>query len=363
MNPITRRAILGKYVTTRAIQFEQSGSVLLPDKVLILPHGIGIASLARALRSHGVHAESCSLYKDVYSYLSDICLNMDRYPLATRTAIRNAYLEHALETYGIFHFRFGSTFTGDKRDLAMMAEKGKRMVVHHCGDEVRRMSIAQTVNPYMQRREAWTDERIEQHVRTLSRAVDHVIINDHELLPYVSPYYRYVHIVPYAFDMDAFRPVYAEANEIPVVVHAPSHRNVKGTEHVLEVVKKLQQEGLRFEFKLVEKMSHPEAIATIRQSSIVIDQLTVGTYANLSMEAMALGKPVICYIREDLRSGFPPGLPIISANPDTIYEVLRDLLCRRDEWMQIGMAGRKYMETEHSFQKVAPLLLDVYRKL
>ena len=38
----------------------------------------------------------------------------------------------------------------------------------------------------------------------------------------------------------------------------------------------------------------------IRESDVVIDQILMGTYARLAIESMALGKPVICYLREDL---------------------------------------------------------------
>ncbi|GAK00997.1 hypothetical protein JCM19055_4134 [Geomicrobium sp. JCM 19055] len=42
-----------------------------------------------------------------------------------------------------------------------------------------------------------------------------------------------------------------------------------------------------------------------QKATVVIDQLRIGSYANLTMESMALGKPVICYVREDLVSKFP----------------------------------------------------------
>lgn len=364
INPITRKAILHKYVKMKPIKAETTRSPTFQQKVLISPHGIGIATLAQALREHGVHAASCSLYHDVYSYLSDICLNLNRHPsMSTRAAIRDAFLQEVLEDYELFHFRFGATFMGDKRDLKMMADLGKKMVVHHCGDEVRTMSIARTLNPYMQRREAWTEERIQNNISILSKYIEHVIINDHELLPYVEDYFENVHIVPYAFDARQIQPVYPLAKTVPLIVHAPSHRNVKGTRYVIEAVQRLQKEGKKFNFRLVEKMPHQQAMRLIQQSTIVIDQLTVGTYANLSMEAMAMGKPVICYIRDDLRHTFPSDLPIVSANPDTIYEVLRDLLDRPNDWGTLGIQGRRYMEHQHSYAKVAPLLIEVYKQL
>jgi len=364
MNLITRQAILRNYVRVQPFEPQSRPLNAIPDKVLISPHGIGIGTLARALRTNGVHATACSLYKDVYSYLSDICLNLNQHPMVLRAKIRDAFLEEALETYDIFHFRFGATFTGDKRDLKLLKSRGKKLVVHHCGDEARVLSVARSFNnPYVQGREAWPEARIRANIKLLTTYVDHVIINDHELLPHVQPYYKHVHIVPYAIDASQFKPEYPSPTATPLVVHAPSHRTVKGTDFVLAAVERLQKEGHQFQFQLIEKVPHEQAKQMYQKATIVIDQLTVGTYANLSMEAMAMGKPVICHIREDLRAAFPPGLPIVGANPDTIYEVLRDLLRRPNDWRNLGIAGRRYVEQNHNYDKVARMLIDVYKQL
>ncbi|MFD0958311.1 glycosyltransferase family protein [Paenibacillus chungangensis] len=362
MHSNSRRAIINKYVHSKPIEYPTKLS--LASKVLIAPHGIGIASLAQALRAGGVYATSCSFYNDAYSYLSDICLNLNQHRMEIRQKIRDAYFEEACTIYDTFHFRFGATFTPDKRDLKILADQGKKLIVHHCGDEVRMLQVARGFNnPYAQRREAWPDERIQHNLKLLTPYIDQVIINDHELLPYVEPYYKKVHIVPYAINAQAITHHYPQPDVAPLVVHASSHRNVKGTEYIVKAVEQLQKEGVRFRFQLIENTPHTQAMQIYQRATIVIDQLTVGTYANLSMEAMAMGKPVICYIRDDLRSTFPAELPIVSANPDTIYEVLRDLLHRPSDWHHLGVCGRKYVEQHHNPDKVANKLIQVYQHL
>lgn len=364
MEPNKREAVLAKYIDVKPIKYPAQPIGAITNKVLICPHGIGIASLAKSLREFGVYATSCSFYNDAYSYLSDVCLNMNMHPLKIRQAIRDAYFEEACDSYDTFHFRFGATFTPDKRDLKVLGKLDKKLVAHHCGDEVRMLAVARSPhNPYVQRREAWPDERIQQNLKHLTACIDQVIINDHELLPHVEPHYKKIHIVPYAIDAKTFTPHYPPPSENPLVVHASSHRNVKGTEFVIKAVDRLKKNGVKLDFRLVENMPHTEAIQLYQQASVIIDQLTVGTYANLSMEAMAMGKPVICYVRDDLRRTFPPDLPIVSANPDTIYEVLKDLLNRPLDWAKLGIQGRKYVERHHDPHKVAQLLVDVYKGL
>ncbi|CAG7649053.1 glycosyltransferase family 4 protein [Paenibacillus allorhizosphaerae] len=365
MNRLSRQEIISNYVSIKPFENPNQKYDTIKEKVHLSPHGIGTSTLARALRSRGVHATSCSFYKDVYAYLSDVCLNLDLYPMDLRVKIRDAYLEEALETYGIFHFHFGSTFFApDKRDLKILKGLGKKLVAHFNGDEARMPSIARKYNnPYVQVREPWTEERIRENLELNSAYIDHAIINDHELLPQVEPYFKKVHIIPYAIDAREFTPEYPSPYAEPVVVHAPSHRRVKGTEFVLQAVERLKREGRKFQFRLVENVPREQAKQIFQKSTIIIDQLTVGTYANLSMEAMAMGKPVICYIRDDLHSTFPPGFPIVSANPDTVYEVLKDLLNRPEDWPKLGSAGRSYVEQTHNYDKVAQMLISVYKQL
>jgi hypothetical protein len=100
-------------------------------------------------------------------------------------------------------------------------------------------------------------------------------------------------------------------------------------------------------------------------ADILVDQLLVGWYGGLAVELMALGKPVVAYIRED-DMGFIPSamhadLPVVNATPGSIYNVLRELLtARRHELGAIGVRSRQYVETWHDPIRVASLLKATY---
>ena len=74
-----------------------------------------------------------------------------------------------------------------------------------------------------------------------------------------------------------------------------------------------------------KKLSNKEARKRYETADILIDQLLAGWYGGLAVELMALGKPVICYIREDDLKYIPKEmrdeLPIINAN--TLYTQAR----------------------------------------
>jgi glycosyltransferase involved in cell wall biosynthesis len=149
------------------------------------------------------------------------------------------------------------------------------------------------------------------------------------------------------------------------VIHAPTHRGVKGTRFVLEAVDELRAEGVRFRFELIEGLPRAEARRLFERADLLIDQLWLGWYGGLAVELMALGRPVICNIREDGLEFLPPEmskeLPLIRAEPATLAEVLREwLTTRRNELPRLGEQSRRFVERWHDPRDVAKELLADY---
>lgn len=320
--------------------------------------------LSKGLRLRGVQSTSCHFDKHPFNFKPDLCLNLNAYPVTTRHSKINRYLQESIKVYDIFHFHFGETFFPDKKDLEALKQAGKKMVVHHHGSDIRLLSVAQKNNPYVLVKPEWTEEKIKRNLSILSKYIDHAIVQDHELEEYISDFYKYVHVIPHAIDLNQFKPYYPPMkNAKPLVVHAPTKRNLKGTEFIIEAVNQLKKSNLSFDFKLIEGMDHQETMKLLSAADIVIDQLRIGSYGYLSSEAMALGKPVICYIREDLKSKYPAELPIIHANPDTITTVLQDVINHPNQWNNLGLRGRTYVQNHHQTQKVINQYLDIYKAL
>ena len=84
-------------------------------------------------------------------------------------------------------------------------------------------------------------------------------------------------------------------------LHIPSQKAFKGSEIIYNTMIKLRKKYKnKFEYKLVENTPHSKVKEEIEKSNISIDQIRIGTYGIVSVEAFSLGIPVICYIREDL---------------------------------------------------------------
>ncbi|WP_235793312.1 glycosyltransferase family 4 protein [Virgibacillus salidurans] len=320
--------------------------------------------LSKELRIKGVQSTSCHFDEHPFKFKPDICLKLNSLSGQERANKIKHFLIESMEKYDIFHFHFGETFFSDKSDLEMLKRAGKKMVVHHHGSDIRLLSVAKRNNPYVRVKPEWTEDKIYKNVSLLSKYIDHAIVQDYELEPYIKNSYKHVHVIPHTIDVNKYIPHYPVIKKTPpLIVHAPTSRNIKGTEFILNAINELKRSGLSFQFRLIEGVSNDEAKNLLSKSDIVIDQLRIGASGYISSEAMSFGKPVICYIREDLVSKYPAELPIVNANPDTITTVLKNLLKNPQTWNELGIKGRKYIETYHHAPIVADQYIDIYKNL
>lgn len=151
-------------------------------------------------------------------------------------------------------------------------------------------------------------------------------------------------------------------NECPVIVHSPTARVTKGTEYVLQAVEQLRTK-YTFDFRLIQGMPHQQALIQIQGADIFLDQFILGDRGIASLEAMAFGKPVVCYIKPSLASAYPQDMPIINANPDNLVFHLEQLL--KDGMMRhkTGRASRLFVEKYHAADVVMPALIEVYQSV
>jgi glycosyltransferase involved in cell wall biosynthesis len=175
-------------------------------------------------------------------------------------------------------------------------------------------------------------------------------------------------LTAYPIDTRPIEPVPPSVDGTVRIVHSANHRGAKGTDFLVAAVERLRVEGHDVELDLIERVSNEEALARVAAADVYVDQLLFG-YAMAALEAMAFGKVVISGI-EDTRDyqvfrrySYLDECPIVPASPETIADVLRDLIARRTEWPAIGRESRDYVEHRHSYQAAVELYGAIYRKL
>src|SRR5205814_9526216 len=143
------------------------------------------------------------------------------------------------------------------------------------------------------------------------------------------------HVIPPGIDLRGYEPQPPSDAQRPVVLHAPSSRRRKGTEHVIAAC-----EQLPVELEIVEGLHHDEARRRYERADIVVDQLNAGWYGLLASEAMALGKPVVTFLHEEAvertEEAFQTKVPIVNATADTLAAAPRPLLEDAAERRRVG---------------------------
>ncbi|MDD5259610.1 MAG: hypothetical protein PHD29_06565 [bacterium] len=342
-------------------------------------------ALAQGEISLGMNSTVLLACQNYLHYPADIDLNLKDNTAKAVKFIKLASTFFALRNkYDIYHFNFGSSlihfpsYNLNLLDLPFYPDRAKLFVTYNGCDArqkypaMQRASIAPCHDPGCcgsQCTSGKMDEYRRKSIQKMSRYVRHIWAVNPDLL-YFLPVGK-ASFLPYAV-------LSAGAAAVPLpdfskkklkIVHAPTNRIAKGTDHILSVISKIQQTHADYiEFRLIENLAHQEALKIYQEADLVIDQILIGWYGAFAVETMMMGKPVIARIaREDLH--FIPEqmakdvlASVINADPSTLYGVL--LRCLEDRAMlrQYAQAALDYANHWHNPAFVAGITKAEYEK-
>jgi len=209
----------------------------------------------------------------------------------------------------------------------------------------------------------WHGTKLRGGGRWLSRLADMEVVSTPDLLKF-APRAEWV---PMPIDLGAYAPSAGRgegAGEVVRAVHAPTNRAFKGTGQIIAALEELRREGCRVELEVVENRPRAEAVAALARADIVIDQLNpaIGTYGMVSVEGMALGKPVVCHL-DGRYAGFFKDCPIASPGRGGLKEAVRSLAEDDAARSSLGRRGRAYVEKVHDSRAIAKRLVSMYEGL
>jgi hypothetical protein len=147
-------------------------------------------------------------------------------------------------------------------------------------------------------------------------------------------------------------------------------RNIKSSHIYVPLIERMKAEGQPVELIFVEGVPNTEVRFTQAQADIVVDMLTFGWFGANVREALMLGKPVVCYLRPEwlasMRKQVPDyidELPVVSATPDTVEDVLKELVADPERRRELGERGRAFALKYHSAAAGARRMDQIYREL
>ncbi|MEO8765849.1 MAG: glycosyltransferase [Ginsengibacter sp.] len=284
--------------------------------------------------------------------------------------IKNLWaIKKLIDEANVLHYLFETAVFGGL-DLKWARYKKKAIFIEWLGSDIRDPSILIPINKYYQHAfengyeykavESSNNKRKTQRLFHKAGAVpvacpEITLFIDRNLFPKVN-------LVFQRLNVREFIPQYGSENNRPLLLHSPSAQNAKGTSIILATIERLKKRH-DFDFMLLHGVSREEVLTLIRKADIFIDQIILGSHGMAALEAMAFGKPVLCYlIPEVFAAGLPQECPIVNTNPENIEEQLEKLLSDSTLRYDIGVKSRAYVEKYHDADKIGVQLIQLYEK-
>lgn len=287
-------------------------------------------------------------------------------PKAVKLAQRATFLTGIPGRYSLVHYHGSHLLRGSVHHLLegpFLAWRQIPMLVSFGGGDARIVEMARARNPYFYRpNDLARDEYIRRYLKSISRFVRYAA-TDCEMAEYVAPYFEEVFTFRQPVNLEQFSFTPPNIDRPPIFLHVPTEPKVKGTEEIVSAFERLRAEGLKFEFRSMRQLTQEAFYNELTACDVYVDELRCGSHGVTAVEAMATGKPTVTYIRPDLVEKYPPDLPLVNANPDTILAVLRQLICEPSWRADLAVASRRYVEKHHDALAIARDMLAVYRRI
>ncbi|GJQ21848.1 MAG: hypothetical protein HBSIN02_22030 [Bacteroidia bacterium] len=252
-----------------------------------------------------------------------------------KSAIRRAVRDYELESFDVIHYDGGMDVFRDARLAKEWKRRGKKIVCHYMGSDLR----LRGVHPDM--------DRISD--LNLTNETDHLLLHP-------DIHYLFIPFDPSPYTMRG------SENPILRIVHSPTNRAMKGTEHILAVMDRICKVR-NVEFVLAEDLSHAEVLRVKATCDIAIEQ--VGNYGGTgygrnSLETLAMGIPTVTDMTPECIQQIPDH-PFILATPETLYQKLLELIDDCNLRRSHARKGRAWLERHHSYASVYRRLVSLYK--
>jgi hypothetical protein len=252
----------------------------------------------------------------------------------------------------------GPLLAGDaRRDAASFRRAGLRVALAAHGSEIRLPSRHRELYPYSpfdpalpetQRLQA----RAERFGGVLARDQGPTYVSTPDLLDF-APKAQWLPVVVDAEAWHSDAPVLERAR--PVVVHIPSNPFLKGSAAADAALRRLHDAG-RIEYRRLEGIAPGRVPGLVADADVVLDQLVLGCYGVMAVQAMCAGRLVVAHVAEHVRARLPAGLPVVESGPADVEAVIDQVLAERERYRSMAAEGPGYAAELHDGRRSAAVL-------
>lgn len=296
-------------------------------------------------------------------------LHLEKYPRLISLFHQVSFLLHCLRTYDLFHFYFGKSLLPLNADLPVLKIFGKKIIMNYVGSDIRLNSVELRRHDYYHlRMDAEKKKGPPEFLKRIKLAWHSLwcdrFIAPRNLFAHAKEIFLKEKIIHHIWTTNTIELPSSlqqiEQAKIPLILHAATNPERKGTRFVVDTINNLKNKGLTFDFISTSDMPHEELIRILKEKAdIVVDSPLSGGFGNLAMEAMAHGKPVCGYIIEEIRA-LIPDLPVVQCTIENLEEKLGGLIKNPVERARLGKAGYEFAKRYYDRTKTCEELWVLY---
>jgi hypothetical protein len=264
-----------------------------------------------------------------------------------------------------------NTVYPDRRDFKFLKAHGKKVVMIFCGDDARwynsqkqefeSLGLDYIIYPDDYDHSLKSLNYRLELIRNAEKYADIIYSKREQSQLQIRPFRHFpmtIYGSDYEYKSNAQRVV-------PRVVHAPSSPIIKGTKHVLEAVENLKNEGVKFDFILLENVPNHKAKEIYGDCDIIIDQLLATGGGRLSTEGLACGKVVMSRMNYKVYDqGFPTdSCPIIDVGPKNLQSELKKIILDPELRNDLSSEGPIYVNKYLLAEKFCFDILESLQKI
>lgn len=236
---------------------------------------------------------------------------------------------------------------------------------NHCPNLLFKNAINQDY-PHVLLKNARTRQRVDRW----TRHADH-IISGCDWVDY-TPRWNSLCLAHFTVDTEKLCPpdenISVNSGKI-TILHAPNHTEIKGSRYFKAAIEELRAEGYDVELVFVQNMPNSALRELILRADIIADQLIIGWYGMFAVEGMSAGKPVLCYLRDDLLDLYTfsgvlgkDEIPIVQCTRHNVKDKIRYLLENKEEMQNWGQRSRAFAIKYHSVSAMSRILGNALQK-
>ncbi len=322
--------------------------------------------LCRALRQQGVDATALAYNAQYPAYPTDVLVPHDGKPAVPRLLGYLSTAARHVGRYDLVHVHFGRSLVPPwNLDLPVHRALGTRLVFHFHGCDARnraRMLERHPQSAACAECDPFCDPGRQR--RAIAQSLEYgfrTFVSTPDLLESVP----HAEHLPVALDVAAWagEPAGGAVRDDGTVtaLHVPTNRRIKGTRWIEAGLDAARTRQPRLAFRLLENAPWAAVRQAMAAADIVVDQVFLGWYGLVAVEAMALGKPVVGFIRPEFEERARAlGLPLVRCTKDDVGDVVAALAADPARRATLGEAGRAYALRVHDASVVARRLVETY---